>query len=185
MERAKAAAAAARRPPSEPPVDWEKLRQRSKLLGGDVGDSLNRALASVRTDFEAFQILEREGQLPTIVEELTTGDESGGAGGAAKESGAKARLRSFAAQDGGAGAARKSQLQRREAELRAKQLKLAGSVGQRAAKDGADLFVYGAMPSATAVGRLAAAAPPPASRTSRAAAAAAAAAAVLTGWWVS
>ena len=157
VERAKAAAAAAaRRPPSEPPVDWEKLRQRSKLLGGDVGDSLNRALASVRTDFEAFQILEREGQLPTIVEELTTGDEGGGAGGAAKESGAKARLRSFAAQDGGAGAARKSQLQRREAELRAKQLKLAGSVGQRAAKDGADLFVYGAMPSATAVGKLAA-----------------------------
>ena len=92
-----------------------------EALGGDVGDSLNRALASVRTDFEAFQILEREGQLPTIVEELTTGDESGGAGGAAKESGAKARLRSFAAQDGGAGAARKSQLQRREAELRAKQ----------------------------------------------------------------
>ena len=56
----------------------------------------------MRTDFEAFQILEREGQLPTIVEELTTGDEGGGAGGAAKESGAKARLRSFAAQDGGA-----------------------------------------------------------------------------------
>ena len=45
---------------------------------------------------------------------------------------------------------------RRQSELEGKQLKLAAALGERVSKDGADAFVYGVLPSAKAVGRMAA-----------------------------
>jgi len=133
------------RQPSPPPPDWELLRQRANLVGGTLGEALRDGLELVREDFDAYQGLQRGGNLPNLAEQLqeaAAGDRLG-------------RLRSFAGQETPA-AQRQRQRQRREADLQAKQLRLAATVGARASKDASDVAVIGVMPGAKAVGRLAA-----------------------------
>lgn len=133
------------RQPSPPPPDWELLRQRANLVGGTLGEALRDGLELVREDFDAYQGLQRGGNLPNLAEQLqeaAAGDKLG-------------RLRSFAGQEAPA-AQRQRQRQRREADLQAKQLRLAATVGARASKDASDTVVIGVMPGAKAVGRLAA-----------------------------
>ena len=50
--------------------DWELLRQRASLLGGELGASVQLGLAAVQVDFDAFQRLQERGQLPTLIEEI-------------------------------------------------------------------------------------------------------------------
>ena len=52
--------------------DWELLGQRARLLGGEATSSLQDALTAVQRDFEAFQRLEQQGRLPTLLPTLLT-----------------------------------------------------------------------------------------------------------------
>ena len=131
--------------------DFELLTQRASLLGGEVGKSVGQALEAVQGDFAAFVRLQEDGQMPTLIEQLQEPeiiDESGGTG-----------LRSFGRGNGRLGSFQttgQDRARRRQSELEGKQLKLAAALGERASKDGADAFVYGVLPSAKAVGRMAA-----------------------------
>ena len=143
------------RPPPPPKgdnePDFELLTQRASLLGGEVGKSVGQALEAVQGDFAAFVRLQEDGQMPTLIEQLQEPeiiDESGGTG-----------LRSFGRGNGRLGSFQttgQDRARRRQSELEGKQLKLAAALGERASKDGADAFVYGVLPSAKAVGRMAA-----------------------------
>ncbi len=140
--------------------DWDGMGARARVLGGELGTSLSTALKELRVDFVAYQDLAAAGQLPTVLEELqettetVVGASAAGDGGVAARS-SMAPLRSFAGGDDPA-AQRRERSARRDAEVRAKQLKLGLTVGNRAGKDTADALVIGVLPTVRAVGKLAA-----------------------------
>ena len=139
--------------------DWEELSQRAGLLGGDVAVGVREGLETVRRDFAAFQSLQRKGQLPTLIEQLAEPSTIASGSVPVRAGGVSAQGRSTLGAFGNQASPveQRQQLQkRRQSEMEAKQLKLAARVGQRASKDSADAIVYGVLPSAKAVGRMAA-----------------------------
>ena len=135
--------------------DWELLGQRARLLGGEATSSLQDALTAVQRDFEAFQRLEQQGRLPTLLEELSDplGEIGGGGGGGGERRGGAKALGAFQRQSSPV-AQRQERQRRRQLETETKQLRVAAALGQRATKDSADAFVYGVLPPAKAVGRM-------------------------------
>jgi len=133
------------------PPDWELLGQRARLVGGTLGEALTDGLALTRKDFEAYQSLQKGGNMPTLVEELQ-GAADGLEGAISRGDG---RLRSFAKQE--TPAEQRAERQRaRASSLKTKQVGLAAALGERASKDASDTVVLGVMPGAKAVGRMAA-----------------------------
>ena len=148
-------------PAAEEEIDWELLTQRASLLGGELGVSVRAGLETAQADFAAFQSLQQSGQLPTLIEQLAEpavleGDQGGARTGASTTiTRGDGRLGAFRDQ-AKPNEQRRDRLKRRQSDLEAKQLKLGLAIGQRASKDSADAFVYGVLPSAKAVGRMAA-----------------------------
>mmetsp|Transcript_32313 Transcript_32313/g.58956 ORF Transcript_32313/g.58956 Transcript_32313/m.58956 type:complete len:853 (-) Transcript_32313:15-2573(-) len=128
--------------------DWEALKQRASLLGGGVSNELKKGLDEVRRDFASFQRLAKQGQLPTVVEQLQeTLPVTAGAS-------SMPTLSAFKGQEA-PDKQRQRRQKRQQAEREAKKLKFAAALGQRASEDGADALVFGVLPSAKAVGRMA------------------------------
>ena len=127
--------------------DWELFTQRASLLGGDIGASVRMGLDSARRDFSAFQTLQQQGQVPTLIEQLAepeiiegTSVGSGGGGGVVVGGGGGGggarrgeRLGSFRDQNSPA-AQKAARAKRQQSEMEAKQLKLAAAIGERASK---------------------------------------------------
>jgi len=135
------------RPDAAEGPDWELLRQRAGLLGGEAAVSLQGALGTLQSDFAAYEKLKQRGQLPTIVEQLYDGE--------LPQIGRGRTLGAFRGQQDPAAQRRERKL-RREKELAGKKLGLAAALGERASKDSADAAVYGVLPSAKVLGRRAA-----------------------------
>ncbi|KAL1515830.1 hypothetical protein AB1Y20_002446 [Prymnesium parvum] len=137
--------------------DWELLQQRAALLGGELGQSVQQGLQAVRVDFLAFKQLGEAGQMPTLLEEITESNAPRSPQedlAAAAQKGA-APLGAFADQDSPAEQRRRRQ-QRRQTELDLKQIKVVAAAGERASKDSSDLLVFGVLPGAKAIGKMAA-----------------------------
>ena len=88
------------------------------MLGGELGASLQQGLESVRADYDAFAVLQQQGQLPTLLEELQSPLADGPA----------APLRAFEGQKAPV-QQRRARQQRREAELERKQFEVVAAAG--------------------------------------------------------
>ena len=140
------------------------MLERARKVGSTLQDATNAALDSTRADYQSYLELRSSGQLPTLAEEA-----EGVAQSLVPEALAQlpqaARLLPGAPAGGVLGSLQggsnpTDQLlrlrQRKELELATKQLKLAATLGDRAAKDSGDAVVYGVLPAVTAVGKVAA-----------------------------
>eukprot|EP00962_Isochrysis_galbana_P010865 scaffold3031_cov126-Isochrysis_galbana.AAC.7 len=141
--------------------DWLKLQQRARVVGGDLGASLSASLDELRSDFSAYVQLDAQGQLPTLLEEAEDaavvavgGPRIAGqifGGGGLVGSGVLGGLK--AGDDAGM---KRDRASRRVSELDRKKTKLAATVVARASKDVSDAAVFGVLPTAKAISRVAA-----------------------------
>lgn len=141
--------------------DWLRLQQRARVVGGDLGASLSASLDELRSDFSAYVQLDAQGQLPTLLEEaedaavVAVGGPriAGGifGGGGLVGSGVLGGLK--AGDDAGM---KRDRASRRVSELDRKKTKLAATVVARASKDVSDAAVFGVLPTAKAISRVAA-----------------------------
>ena len=153
--------------------DADAMRQRAATVGERLQSAAAAALEMSRADFESFSALKDRGQLPTLLEEaesslglpalpemselpsLLSAPGVGASGG--KGAGEPSRGVLGAFQSGDDEFAQRERLRRLgEMETATKQLRLAAALGGRAAKDSGDALVYGVLPAATAVGKVAA-----------------------------
>ena len=137
-------------------------------MGEALQGAASAALETTRADYQSYAELRAAGQLPTLIEEVEAALPDApkvpdaiakampelslpalpGVGGSSSVLGAL--------QAGSDPVAQRTQLQRRrEYEAAMAQLRLAAAVGDRAAKDSGDALVFGVLPAATAVSKVA------------------------------
>jgi len=142
--------------PSRGP-NWLRLQQRARVVGGELGAALSISLEELRSDFSAYVELDAQGQLPTLVEEAedaaaaATGSLRGGGIGSVLNNGMLGGL-----SVGDDSSKRRERAARLETDLEIKKAKLAATVASRASKDVSDAAVYGVLPTAKAISKVAA-----------------------------
>ena len=158
--------------------------ERAQKVGAALQDAASSALETTREDYASYERLREAGQLPTLAEEVTdllpavpTKADLPPTLALAAEWADKQQLPDLSAlplslpsaggSAGGGGVLGSLQLgsdpyqqkeqfrQRREYELALQQLKLVGKLGERAAKDSGDALIFGVLPAASAVGKVA------------------------------